>query len=330
MILTEHIDDIRNRLKENAYKDEAAVSNHIVNRLLQALKWPMFSPQIIIPEYSVEGRRVDFALCHPPDKPLIFIEVKQVGKIQGAEKQLFEYAFHEGIPILVLTDGQKWRFFHTVGTGNYADRLVHELDLISGKSDEIAECLNRYLNYEIVKAGEAVQVIAEDYQNVVNERRLQKALPRAWDLLVRDLDEHLLEIIAAKTKELCGICPTPEQVKVFLKDLSVLSVEPTPTPNGNVVPDKPPSSPYEYVGEQLTGTIARPLIIELFGNKGKTRKKEIVNIVTKTHRERGGLDAEANTDQLINNALKNLEGKDSAKNVEQGYWEVYKDSKKIE
>ena len=332
MTLIEHIDEIRNRLKENAYKDEAAVSNHIVNRLLQALKWPMFSPKIIIPEYSVEERRVDFALCHPSDKPLIFIEVKQVGNIQGAEKQLFEYAFIEGVPIAILTDGREWHFFSPSGQGNYRERRVCKLDLIADDSEEIAKRLNRYLNYESVQADEAVKAIAADYQNVVDERQIQKGLPKAWNRLVAEPDELLLEIIVEKTAEICGKRPTPEHVITFLQNLSAPPVGPAPTSNVDVVPDKQPSYTYEYAGEHLTGKRARPLIIELFGDKGKTRKKEIVNAVTKTHRERGGLDAKSKVDQLINNALQYHEKEGRAKNIEKGSgdWEVYKNPKKIE
>ncbi len=327
MTLIEHIDEIRNRLEENAYKDEAAVSNHIVNRLLQALKWPMFSPKIIIPEYSVEERRVDFALCHPSDKPLIFIEVKQVGNIQGAEKQLFEYAFVEGVPIAILTDGREWHFFSPSGQGNYRERRVCKLDLIEDDSEEIAKRLNRYLNYESVQADEAVKAIAADYQNVVDERQIQKGLPKAWNRLVAEPDELLLEIIVEKTAEICGKRPTPEHVITFLQNLSAPPVGPAPTSNVDVVPDKQPSYTYEYAGERLTGVKARPLIIELFADKGRTRKGDIVKSVTQIHRDRGGLDTESEPDQIINDALQYHQKERRAKNVEQGYWEVYKNPK---
>jgi predicted type IV restriction endonuclease len=61
MTLKEHIDDIRNQLKQGAFPNEAAVSFSIVLRLLEALGWPRFTPNVIIPEYGVEGQRVDFA-----------------------------------------------------------------------------------------------------------------------------------------------------------------------------------------------------------------------------------------------------------------------------
>ena len=334
MTLIEHIDDIRNHLKEGAFTNEAAVSKGIVLRLLEALKWPIYTPQIIIPEYPVEGRRVDFALCHPGAKPVIFIEVKQVGKIDGAEKQLFEYAFHEGVPILVLTDGQKWRFFHPAGLGNYKDRLVHELDFIIGNSEEIAKRLSRYLNYESVRAGEALKVITADYQNIDDERHIQEGLPKAWTHLVAAPNERLLEIISEKTTEICGKRPTPEQVIDFLKDLSVPSIEPMTTPSENVVevPGKQSNNTYEYAGEPLTGKIAQHLIKKEFGDKGKTRKQEIMAEVTKRHRKLGGLNAKSARDQLFNGALQALASQGYAKNLEKGSgdWEVYKNPKETE
>ena len=219
MTLKEHIDDIRDNLKKGLYANEAAVSNGIVRRLLDALGWPIYNPQIIIPEYSVEGRRVDFALCHPSSKPLVFIEVKQVGNIEGAERQLFEYAFHEGVPIAILTDGQKWRFFYPIGQGDYRERKVCELDIITGDSEENTERLNRYLDYESIRTGEAVETIKKDYERVIQQRQVATRLPEAWDKLIEEADEFLLHAVAEKTKILCGYRPTDEQVLTFLKSL---------------------------------------------------------------------------------------------------------------
>ena len=64
MTLKEHIDDIGDMLKQGAFTNEREriISRRIVNRLLQALEWPIFTPRIVVDEYVVEGRRVDFAL----------------------------------------------------------------------------------------------------------------------------------------------------------------------------------------------------------------------------------------------------------------------------
>ena len=218
MTLNEHLDDIRNDLRRGAFANEASVSQGIVLRLLHALGWP-YNTQVVIPEYSVEGRRVDFALCHPASKPLVFIEVKQVGQIKGAERQLFEYAFHTGVPIAILTDGREWHFFQPGGQGDYTERRVYKLDLTETENEESLKRLNRYLNYELIRTGESIRAIEDDYRIVSKQRHIEISLPEAWSKLVEEADEFLLDVMAEKTESLCGYKPTGEQVLAFLKDL---------------------------------------------------------------------------------------------------------------
>ncbi|RKU08093.1 hypothetical protein C6501_17020 [Candidatus Poribacteria bacterium] len=230
MTLKEHIDDIRNQLKQGAFTNEAEVSQDIIIRVLEVLEWPRFTPKVIIPQYGVEGRRVDFALCHPQGKPRVFIEVKQVGNLDGAEKQLFGYAFDEGVPIAVLTDGQKWQFFHPTGEGKFRERKVYELDLIETDSEESVARLNRYLNYEAFQNGQTVTAIKSDYQEVLKQREIEARLPEAWNKLLQDEDEFsesLLKAMIGKTESLCGTEPTQEQVLTFLKRLE-RKTEPKP------------------------------------------------------------------------------------------------------
>ncbi len=219
MTLKEDIDNIRDQLKQGAFSHEAAVSDGIVRRLLHALKWPIFTPQVVIPEYGVEGQRVDFALCHPESTPRVFIEVKRVGNIDKGIKQLFEYAFHTGVPIVVLTDGQKWRFYHPAGEGSYEDRKVVELDLIVEDSEECAKSLNRYLNYKLVQTGEAAEVIVEDYKSIVNQRKIEERLPEVWGELVQEKNGNLLRVVMEKAKEKVGYEPKEDLVLAFLKSL---------------------------------------------------------------------------------------------------------------
>ena len=219
MTLSEHIDDIRSNLEKGLFTNEAAVSQGIVLRLLDALTWPRYNTQVIIPEYSVEGRRVDFALCHPPSKPIVFIEVKQVGNIDGAERQLFEYAFHQGVPIAILTDGREWRFFHPTAQGDYRERKVCELNLSEGNSEENTEHLKRYLNYESICTGEAIEAVKKDYEKIVQQRQVATRLPEVWNELVLEKNEDLLLIVMDAVKNKIGYEPTEEQVLDFLKSL---------------------------------------------------------------------------------------------------------------
>ncbi len=138
------IDEIRAAIKAGRLANEAAVSQGVVLRLLHALGWPAYDTQTINPQYALEDRRVDYALCHPPSKPIAFIEVKKLGQSDGAERQLFEYAFHRGVQLAILTDGQEWNFFLPGEQGDYGERRVYKLDIVER---DVAECvfrLNRY------------------------------------------------------------------------------------------------------------------------------------------------------------------------------------------
>ena len=222
MQLKEHIDDIRTRLEHKQFRNETAVSLGIVYRLLAALEWPTFNPQIVSPEHPIDTGKVDYALCHPAGEPLVLIEVKRGGNIEGAERQLFEYAFRHPTPILILTNGQLWRFFHSSGSMNYTEQFVYEFDIVEDDSEEVAARLNKYLNYASIQSGKAIAAIEEDYQNVSRNRDILRLLPEAWKNLVSGESEdssYLLKAVKSEIQRLCGNSPTDEQVFVFLKSL---------------------------------------------------------------------------------------------------------------
>lgn len=222
MTLEEHIEDIRLGIKSGRFRNEAAVSQGIVLRLLQVLGWPTFDTQVVCPEYSLEGRRVDFALCHPSSKPIAFIEVKQIGQSDGAERQLFEYAFHIGVPVAILTDGQEWNFFLPAEQGDYGERRVYKLDLVEREPQESATRLFRYLSYVEVSTGRAIASAREDYQNVSRNRQMLATLPEAWTKLVSEEDDLLLELVADRVESLSGFKPDLDTVAKFLRENVVL------------------------------------------------------------------------------------------------------------
>lgn len=268
MSLETHIEEVRAGLRAGRYANEAAVSQGIVLRLLGALGWPTYETQVVCPEYSLSGRRVDYALCHPAGKPVAFIEVKQVGQSNGAERQLFEYAFHEGVPIAILTDGQEWNFFLPAEQGDYAERRVYKLDILERELQESVKRLDRYLGYTRVSSREALDAAREDYRNASRDRQMLSTLPDAWTKLVAEEDELLLELVADKVESLCGFKPDVDTVAKFLRESvglrSAVTVPhtttgrlpsaPTPTPPPARVPTANPPLPRpSSVGYTLDG-----------------------------------------------------------------------------
>ena len=107
MTFSDQITRIQGLLNKGSFPNEASISQGIVLPLLQEVGWNIHDPRFVIPEYSVSGSRVDFALLDRRERPVIFIEVKMLGNIGSAEEQLFKYAYHQGVPFLILTDGKE-------------------------------------------------------------------------------------------------------------------------------------------------------------------------------------------------------------------------------
>lgn len=217
MALEDTILDIQKGIRGGRYINEASISQGIVLRLLGELGWPTYDTEIVAPEYAVEGRRVDYALCHPTTKPQVFIEVKRLGNSGGAETQLFEYAYLIGVPLAVLTDGQEWHFFLPGAAGRYQERRVYKLDILERDVPEVVQRLQRYLAYKNVISGKAIKAAQEDYENVAKKRDIRSTLPIAFKRLFEEIDAELVDLLADKVEDLCGYRPDPDTVTDFLE-----------------------------------------------------------------------------------------------------------------
>lgn len=213
------IQRICERLQANAYVNEAAISHGVVTPILGALGWDSADPHQLVPEYTVGSGRVDFALIGLNKKPGVFIEVKAVGKATDADRQLFEYAFHQGVPLCVLTDGREWSFYLPSGTGSYDDRRVYRLQLDERPPAECEKVFQRYLARDRVRSGAAFADAQQDHQTAAGRREARALLPRAWADLVGEGHELLVDLVAEKAEALSGYRPDDEDVATFLRKL---------------------------------------------------------------------------------------------------------------
>ena len=280
--MEDHLSKIRTALREGRFTSEASVSQGIVLPTLHALGWPVFDTAIVTPEFSLEGKRVDYALCHPANRPAIFIEVKRVGLATGADRQLFEYAFHLGVPMAILTDGQEWSFYLPGEQGHYAERRVYKIDLLERAVSESAARLRRYLAYSATCDGTAIQSARSDYRNVARGREIQATLPEAWNALIREQDSLLLELLADKVEDICGYKPDLDVCAAFLESGGPFRqdqpTKPTPKPVGEPKPPEEYPQPlqpprqkrsreqhsFSILGQALTASSARDVMATVF------------------------------------------------------------------
>ena len=217
MTLAQQIITVKENLRAGRFTNEAAVSQGIILPVLSALGWPVFDVHTVIPEYSVGTRRVDYALCHPADRSIVFLEIKRVGQTEGADRQLFEYAFFEGVPMGVVTDGQEWSFYLPGEQGQFHERRVYKLDLLERDDSEIVNRLQRYLSHKRIVSGEALEAARADYRNAAKARDVTTTIPLAWKSLLEEPDGLLIELLAEKVEDLCGYSPELDQCAEFIE-----------------------------------------------------------------------------------------------------------------
>lgn len=213
------IEQIRGRLQRSAYVNEAAISHGVVMPIINALGWDTADPQQVVPEFPISGGRVDFALFGLGHKPAVFIEVKQVGRAMAGDRQLFEYCFHQGVPLCVLTDGREWSFYLPGGVGSYEDRRVYRLQLDDREPAMCEQMLNRYLSRERVRDQSAFDDAQRDHRDAARRREAAGILPRAWRELTEDAHEQLVEALTDRAEALCGYKPGHDEVIRFLRAL---------------------------------------------------------------------------------------------------------------
>ena len=240
MSLRERLDNARDLLRSGRLANEAAVSSGVVLPILDALGWPAFDPSVVAPEYGVGKRRVDFALL-TNGTPAVFVEVKQPGLADGADRQLFEYAFHEGVPIAILTDGVTWHVYLPSGQGSYDERRVHLLDLLERDPDESADRLERYLARDAVESGEAFERAQKDHQRAKQRKGAAEAIPQAWTNLLADPEAPVAAFLSGEVERVSGFEADPKDLRSFLSSLRPASGS-LPKPKSAVAKRKPRKS----------------------------------------------------------------------------------------
>lgn len=274
---------IQQNIQARKYSSEAAVREAIVVPILSALGWTTMDPDIVRREYQIENRRVDYALVAVGTSPSVFIEVKAAGQIAGGDRQLFEYAFHQGVPIAILTDGTEWSFYVPGERGSYDERRVYKLDLLEREKEKACEILRRYLEFDRVRSGAAIEAAQGDYRSAAKKREAERSIPEAWRNIIDEPDELLMELLAEKAENICGFRPSVEQIENFIVETLIQHKPVLPTPSGPQGPKVGTRNVPLPVGvARISQPVARKIAYQLFGRTYSARNSKValVEILT--------------------------------------------------
>jgi hypothetical protein len=245
--------DLVDRLAKSevlAQSVEEATRQAAVLPVLDALGWDWRDLDEVAPEYVVRGGRVDYCL-RTAGRTQVLVEVKRTGTdLDAHQEQLLRYAFEEGAPLAVLTDGLVWWLYLPTETGSWEQRKFFTIDFRRQSSDVAALSLSRFLTKSAVVDGQAIEEARAEHSGQERDRRVREGLPVAWRQLLAGPDELLSELLAEAVAGVSGHRPNSEQVAQFLaavdsptrNEATPTRVDVTQTPQGGPPVERLPES----------------------------------------------------------------------------------------
>lgn len=196
--------------------DEAATKQALVLRMLSILGWDPYDVEQVRPEYTVAGKRVDYAL-RLSNSSKVFIEVKRLGEnLEDHQEQLLNYSFQEGVPLAILTNGLTWWFYRPPNEGSWEQRRFYTIDLLQQEPQDISTRLIDFLSKDSIGSGKALEHADTVYKGQKKNSILAATIPKAWNKIVSDPDDFLIELISDTTEKLSGFRPEIDSIEDFL------------------------------------------------------------------------------------------------------------------
>ena len=219
------VKEVQKNKQLNSFNEESTKQG-VILRMLASLGWDPFNPNEITPEYSVGGKRVDYALRYN-DSNKVFIEVKKIGEeLEKHQEQLLNYSFKEGVQLAILTNGISWWFYLPLREGSWEQRKFYTIEIYDQDANDITSKFVDFLSKENVISGEYIINAERVYKSRQKQYLIKETLPKAWDKITKEPDELLVELLAETTEKLCGYKPDSESVERFLKLITTKTAPP--------------------------------------------------------------------------------------------------------
>lgn len=183
---------------------EAQTSQGIVLPILNNLGWDVFNTSEVSPEYSVGGRRVDFAL-RIQNINKVFLEIKKTSEnLENHQEQLVYYAFQQGVKLAILTNGITWQFYLPLEEGGWEQRRFFTIDLMEQPINDSIEKFENLLLRDHIESGHAYQKAKSLYEGKQKNKIIKENLPKAWQKLISEPDDTLVELLNETLEKISG------------------------------------------------------------------------------------------------------------------------------
>ncbi|MGQ9608947.1 MAG: type I restriction endonuclease [bacterium] len=206
-----------NESKIRSY-DESNTDRGIVLKLLNLLGWDTFNPDEVFSQYSAGSGRVDYSL-RISGQNKVFLEIKKAG--ENLEKgdyqeQLLNYSFKQGVKLAVLTNGITWWFYLPLNEGSWEQRKFYSIDIFQQEPEDIIAKFQDFLSKDNIASGKAYDNADSIYKSQQKYKTLSDTIPIAWNKIISEPNELLIELINETTEKICGYKADNEMIKKFI------------------------------------------------------------------------------------------------------------------
>lgn len=301
-----------NNLKVNhrltSYNEDQA-KMAIVLPILKRLGWDIERVDEVFPEFSVENRRVDYALCIS-GRSEVFIEAKRPAEdleSQNHQEQLLDYSYRQGVKIAVLTNGITWAFYLSMAGVEWKKRKVYTIDIIEQEISGVASKFVDLLSKENIESGRSYQNAEAIHESRLKDKAIQEALPESWNRIIEEPDSLLVELIAERTERICSFMPDLSEVITFLKSHQVefllLPIEEQPHQNEqpHVRPRLSPPAEEPSNSNKISQDELIPHLINILKKHGGQASKEEVE--KEIHAQFSKIFAQAWYQEIVSNSV---------------------------
>jgi hypothetical protein len=136
----------------------------------------------------------------------VFIEVKRIREeLESHQEQLLRYSFQAGVSLAILTNGLSWWFYLPLMKDvNWEERKFYTIDLIEQEQERIAAKFIDLLSKDTVISGQAIKNAEATHKSQQKKKIVAEALPKAWNKIISELEDPLVNFLMETTENLCG------------------------------------------------------------------------------------------------------------------------------
>jgi len=185
--MRETLEDIRSKIRSQAYRNAAQVRGALVTRVLHALGWDIWDPREVCAGFMSascdEQSCADFALLLSGGVPAAYVIVEtQAGPrvdLRRPEVRLEHCNRGRTVDLSVITDGRTWRLYYSRAEEGIPSQCFRTFDMADDGLDGVESALVSFLSKDQTVGGHAREAAERSWRASRRGTAMEEVMSRA-------------------------------------------------------------------------------------------------------------------------------------------------------